>query len=335
MPDPTGTVVLVVGDVVGHGVHAAAVMAQLRTATRMQLSTGAGIGQSLEAVDRFAADVAGAKSATVCVVRLNPTTGDLDYCTAGHPPPLVIGTDGTPRYLEPTGAGPLGSGRGFATRTAHLGVGDVVLLYSDGIIERPGRSPSASTAEVAYVTARVLGGQGSPLAPPQAPVQRLCSQALELLVRPTGYSDDVTLLAAQRRLPPPPLHVVLRADAHAEPTMRTQLRSWLRMLGADHTSGDVLEHAVSELVTNAAEHAYHPTSPGEVMVDADLGHDGRVRASVADHGTSKPPTADGAGAGTRPDVAAQLLVPDTVIRHDQTGTTARCNPPVDPGRSTS
>jgi serine phosphatase RsbU (regulator of sigma subunit)/anti-anti-sigma regulatory factor/anti-sigma regulatory factor (Ser/Thr protein kinase) len=319
--DSAGRIVLILGDVVGHGVEAAAVMAQLRAVTRMQLEIDGNIVESLDAVDHFAADVEGAKSTTLCVARLDPATGEFEYCTAGHPPPLVIAADRAPRYLEPTGAGPLRSGRGFATRAEDLAVGDVVLLYSDGIIGRPGRTPAASSVEVAEVAARVLSGEAFPLDAARPSVERLCSQALELLVRATGYSDDVTLLAAQRRTLPSQLHATLHADRHAERTIRIRLRDWVDTLGADRASCDALESAISEYVANAVEHAYATTIPGDVMVDAVLGVDGRVRASVTDRGTWKADAAPGTNRG-RGLSLARTQVPDAVVRHDKSGTTA-------------
>ncbi|MGO9926291.1 MAG: PP2C family protein-serine/threonine phosphatase, partial [Mycobacterium sp.] len=150
--------VLVVGDVVGHGVEAAAVMSQLRTALRMRISMGDTIVEALEAVDRFREHVPGSKSATLCVGSLDFATGEFQYCTAGHPPPLLLSADGKSRYAEPSGAGPLGSGTGFPVRTEVLDVGDSVLLYSDGLIERPGRPLQASTAEFADLAAKIAGG---------------------------------------------------------------------------------------------------------------------------------------------------------------------------------
>ena len=81
--------VLIVGDVVGHGVEAAAVMSQLRTALRMQIFAGHTITEALEAVDRFHEHVPGSNSATLCVGSLDHATGEFQYCTAGHPPPLA------------------------------------------------------------------------------------------------------------------------------------------------------------------------------------------------------------------------------------------------------
>src|SRR5947209_15367356 len=209
-------VVLVVGDVVGHGVEAAAVMSQLRTALRMQLSAGNSIVEALEALDRFHDHVPGSRSATVCVGSLDVATGQFQYCTAGHPPPLLVSADAQARYAEPSGTGPLGRGTGFPVRNEVIGVGDSVLLYYYGRSGRPGRPLGASTAEFAELTATIAGGRGGfVIDAPRRPIDRLCSETLELLLRSTGHTDDVTLLAAQRRTPPAPLRLTLDATIHA------------------------------------------------------------------------------------------------------------------------
>src|SRR6185437_15029620 len=263
--------VLVVGDVVGHGVEAAAVMSQLRTALRMQVVAGYPIAEALEAVDRFRKHVPGSNSATICVGALDFATGEFRYCTAGHPPPLLVTSDGTSRYVEPSGAGPLGSGTGFPVRTEFLGVGDSILLYTDGLIERPGRPLGASTAEFAELAANIAGGQrGFVIESSVRPIDRICSETLELLLRPTGYSDDVTLLAAQRRTPPAPLHLTLDATIRTARAVRTRLRQWLSDIGADADDISDVVHAISEFVENAVEHGYGTEVPDGVVVEATL-----------------------------------------------------------------
>lgn len=285
-------VVLVVGDVVGHGVEAAAVMSQLRTALRLQLSQGLGVAESLAAVDQFSAFVPGSKSATVCVGALDLDTGEFEYCTAGHPPPLMVTADARPRFLTPSGAGPLGRGAtersdeakdAFPVRTESLAVGDTVLLYTDGLVERPGRPLAASTAEFADLAANIVGGGGFPIGNAR-PIERLCTQTLELLLRTTGYNDDVTLLAAQRTDAPNPLHLTLNATPEAAGAVRAELRRWLTDLGAESVDIHAVVHALSEYVENAVEHAYADQPPGPVSVDAMLTADGTMHASVADHG---------------------------------------------------
>jgi anti-anti-sigma factor len=318
--------VLVVGDVVGHGVEAAAVMSQLRTALRMQISLGHTIVEALEAVDRFREQVPGSKSATVCVGSLDFATGEFQYCTAGHPPPLLVSAHASSRYAEPTGAGPLGSGTGFPVRTEVLEIGDSVLLYSDGLIERPGRPLGASTAEFAELAANIAGGSGGfVIDAPRRPIDRICSETLELLLRSTGYKDDVTLLAAQRRTPPPPLRITLDATIQAARAVRAELREWLSEIGADADDIYNVVHAVSEFVENAVEHGYAMKASGGllnwIVVEAALADDGNLNATVIDHGRWKDYREGEQGRG-RGLAMAEALVNQARITHGADGTTA-------------
>ncbi|OBI13966.1 PAS domain S-box protein [Mycobacterium sp. E2327] len=318
--------VLVVGDVVGHGVEAAAVMSQLRTALRMQIALGHNIVEALEAVDRFHEQVPGSKSATLCVASLELATGQFQYCTAGHPPPLLVSAGAGSRYAEPTGAGPLGSGTGFPVRTEVLEVGDSVLLYSDGLIERPGRPLGASTAEFAELAANIAAGSGGfVIGAPGRPIDRICSETLELLLRSTGYKDDVTLLAVQRRTPPEPLRITLDATIHAARAVRAELREWLSEIGADADDICDVVHAVSEFVENAIEHGYATTASDRlskwIVVEAALAGDGNLNASVVDQGRWKD-YREGEGGRGRGLAMAEALVDKAQVTHGDGGTTA-------------
>lgn len=314
--------VVVVGDVVGHGVEAAAVMSQLRTALRMQLTAGRPIGEALKALDAFHEHVPGAKSATVCVGSLDLANGEFQYCTAGHPPPLIVAGDASALYVQPSGGGPLGSGTGFPVRTETLDVGDAVLLYSDGLIERPGRPLVASTAEFADLAGSIAAGtRGFILDSPARPIDRLCSETLELLLRSTGYSDDVTLLAVQRRTPTPPLYIMSDATIHAARGIRGKLREWLSEIGADSADISDVVHAISEFVENAVEHGYGADVPDGLIVEASLGGDGRLRASVIDRGEWKDHREGEKGRG-RGLAMAEALVTESHVTHSLDGTTA-------------
>jgi len=314
--------VLIVGDVVGHGVEAAAVMSQLRTAIRMQIAAGHTIVEALEAVDRFHEQVPGSKSATLCIGSLDFATGAFQYCTAGHPPPLLVSADGNSRYVEPSGAGPLGSGAGFPMRTEVIDIGESILLYTDGLIERPGRPLQASTAEFAELAANIVsGGKGFVMDAPMRPIDRLCSETLELLLRSTGYSDDVTMLAAQRRTPIAPLHMTLDATIHTARAVRARLREWLTDIGADYSDISDVVHAISEFVENAVEHGYATEVSDGVVVEATLGGDGNLRASVIDRGHWKDHRAGEQGRG-RGLAMAEALVSHAHVTHGDDGTTA-------------
>jgi serine phosphatase RsbU (regulator of sigma subunit)/anti-sigma regulatory factor (Ser/Thr protein kinase)/anti-anti-sigma regulatory factor len=314
--------VLIVGDVVGHGVEAAAAMSQLRTALRMEIHTGHPIAEALAAVDRFHIHVPGSGSATVCVASLDFATGELDYCTAGHPPPLLVSADASARYVEPSGAGPLGSGTGFPVRTEILDVGDTVLLYTDGLIERPGRPLVASTAEFADLAAKIAGGQrGFVIGSSARSIDRICSETLELLLRSTGYNDDVTLLAARRRTPPAPLQLTLDATIQTARAVRARLREWLSEIGAEPNDISDVVHAISEFVENAVEHGYAEEVSDGVIIEASLTGDGELHASVADHGRWKDYREGEQGRG-RGLAMAEALVSRAHITHGPEGTTA-------------
>ncbi len=202
--------------------------------------------------------------------------------------PLLVSADANARYVEPSGAGPLGSRTGFPVRTETLDIGDCILLYSDGLIERPGRPLGASTAEFADLAPTSSMAQAALSSVHRRGAStRICSETLELLLRETGYSDDVTLLAAQRRTPPPPLHMTLDATIQAARAVRSRLREWLNEIGAHADDISDVVHAVSEFVENTVEHGYSTEVSDGVVIDASLTGDGNLHVLVKDRGTWK------------------------------------------------
>ncbi|MEU4625062.1 SpoIIE family protein phosphatase [Actinoplanes sp. NPDC023801] len=279
---PDGRVALVVGDVVGHGVAASATMSQLRAVLHDRLEPDGDIVAALAAADRVADRVPGARAATVCVAVLDPADGSIRYCTAGHPPPLIASPGGAARYLPPSGSGPLASGRPPAVAAAHLDEGSVLVLYSDGIMERPGRHHEQASAELLQVAGDAAADRALP-DPEATAARRVCDQTVELLVRATGHIDDVTVLAAQRTGPPAPVHLETVATPDAVRVLHRTVAGWLAGLGA--AGGDVVavQHAVGELVTNVVYHAY-AGAPGPLAVAGTLRPDGTVRIEVSDRG---------------------------------------------------
>jgi serine phosphatase RsbU (regulator of sigma subunit)/anti-sigma regulatory factor (Ser/Thr protein kinase)/anti-anti-sigma regulatory factor len=279
-----GRVALIAGDVVGHGVAASGVMGQLRAVLRDRLDDGAGIIEALTAADRFAGRSPGAHAATVGMAVVDPGTGEVAYCTAGHPPPLIVTPGGATRYLPGTGGTPLATGGSFPVGTAHLEVGELLLLYTDGILERPGRTNPDSAAELADVAAHSAAGRA--LHEPGATVaERVCAQTVELLVRTTGHADDITLLAAQRLPPAADLAIDLPTAPESLAVARGHIADWLAGFGATEHDTFVLQHALGELMTNAIEHG---GSGASVAVHATLDPTGQVSATVRDQGAWRP-----------------------------------------------
>jgi serine phosphatase RsbU (regulator of sigma subunit)/anti-sigma regulatory factor (Ser/Thr protein kinase)/ABC-type transporter Mla MlaB component len=285
-----GRLALVVGDVVGHGIEASAAMGQLRAVLRELLHTAPHLGAALTRLDAFAAGVPAARAATVCVVLLDQGTGELRYATMGHPPPLVVDGDES-RYLAPTGSGPLGTSAAAPEVAAEvLAHRELLLLFSDGLVERPGRSTAEGLVELRRLATAALANRLLPAGAPEAAVDRVSQQCVEVLTR-TGSTDDVTVLAAQlRAVPPSPLRRDVDGGAELR-SLRTELGRWLADLGADAEDVAALQLAVTEAVSNSVEHGYGNRG-GTVRIEAELGEDGRLHCTVRDSGRWRAPAAD-------------------------------------------
>ena len=286
----SGEVVLIVGDVVGHGVSASAAMGQLRAVLNELLIAEPDLAKVLERADAFAARTPALRAATLALAVLDPGSGTLRYTTCGHPPPLIVAADGSRSVLlDGTGTGPLGIGSAPVLATTTLRQGELVLLYSDGLIERPNRTISEGMAELAAVAADAAANRALSAGAAPAPAERVCQLTVELLTR-TGYADDVTALAAQRLAEPVPvLHLELSSQLDSVTAVRRRLGKWFDQLDAAPDDRDALQLAIGEVVTNAVEHAYPPHRPGPVLIDATLRDDGYLECRVTDHGEWKPP----------------------------------------------
>ncbi|HWM75657.1 MAG TPA: SpoIIE family protein phosphatase, partial [Nocardioides sp.] len=320
---PNGTVALVVGDTVGQGIKASAVMGQLRAVLHERLLADDSIPEALLSLDRYARVHPESHAATVCVVVVDPASGAIEYCTAGHPAPLVVAADGSSRFLDVSGAGPLTTESEYHTCHDSLGTDDVVLLFTDGLTERPGVSPAQSTTELAKAAtwAAVSGAQDA--APAERRSTRLCEQTLAALIRTAGYNDDITLLAAHRTPTFGPFRTSLDRSPDSVRAARDELDEWLGSLQVAVLDEFAVLHAAGELVTNAIEHAYPQGELPQVAVEleATLEPSGVLDLSVTDHGrwNDQPPHPDrGRGLG----MVSGLVDLLTIDRTDS-GSTAR------------
>ena len=299
IPLADGSVALIVGDVVGHGVAASAAMGQLRAVLTELLAAEADLGRVLERADAFAARTPALRAATLALAVLDPASGKLRYTTWGHPPPLVIGTDGAARYLEGTGTGPLGTGSPPVLAISVLAPGELVLLYSDGLVERPDRTLDEGMAELAAAAA-VAAAEQAPAFAADPAAERVCRRSVELLTR-TGRADDVTALAAQRLVHPvPALRLELPSERPSLTTTRDAFAGWLSLLDVAADDADALHLALVEVFTNAIEHAYPRGQPGIIELEARLGDDGNVECRVTDHGSWRQPDPADADRGHGP-----------------------------------
>ena len=132
-----GRVALAVGDVVGRGTRAAAVMGQLRTAIRAYAVHGLEPAEMMGSLDRLLQEVSGWAMATAVYVVVDLETRTLEAVSAGHPPVLLAPPDGPPRYLELDPNVPLGvlPAPTYRTSTFELEPGSVLVLFTDGLVE--------------------------------------------------------------------------------------------------------------------------------------------------------------------------------------------------------
>ncbi|MEU5551837.1 SpoIIE family protein phosphatase [Micromonospora sp. NPDC047793] len=323
---PSGRVALAVGDVVGHGAAAAAAMGQLRTVTLQTLRSGGSLPDTLTALDDFAGHSIATRAATTCIAVLDPAVGTLEVASHAHPPPLLIDADGAATYIPVTPAGPLGiRSEPAVVHTTALNADDVVLLYTDGLIERPHRSldDGARALAAAAAAARRDTLHENTTVPDRLP-DRICTLVTErLTLADGGYRDDITLLAAHRRPQPvPSLHLTLPADPSALRTLRRQATDWLTTIGASAADVSDLIHALGEAAGNSIEHAYSPHTPATFTVDGTLDEQGIVHLCCADRGRWRPPAPD---AGTRGRGLAMIrgLVDHLDVIRTDTGTDLR------------
>ena len=248
---PDGRIGIVVGDCVGHGLDAATVMGQLRSACRALLLQDASAAQTLTAMDRFAALIPGAICSTVFCGLFDRDEGRLTYSSAGHPPGILALPDGRTQLLEDGRSFPLAVRPGIERTEASCTVPAraALLLYTDGLVERRRRCMDTGIAQAG---AAVLRG-GS------AAVEDVATAIMTAMAPDGGYEDDVALVLYRH---PAPLEVTFPADSAQLAPVRATLRTWLSRCGLNHkTMQDVLV-AAGEACANAVEHG-HRHAPGE------------------------------------------------------------------------
>ncbi|HEV2062154.1 MAG TPA: SpoIIE family protein phosphatase, partial [Solirubrobacteraceae bacterium] len=272
---PGGRVAVVIGDVAGRGVDAAAMMGQLRSALRAYALEGASPARALERLNRFLLSLAWDSMATALVLVLEPATGRITYANAGHPPPLVVGADGATRSLNESLSVPLGAldVPGYTEAGAVLEPGASLALYTDGLVEQRDQLIDAGIErlEQAFASASDAAPDG------------MCERIIAGTLGEQGSNDDVTLLVVQAEMSlGERLQLELVGEPAALSSFRQALRRWLSEGGAAEEEIQDITMACNEACQNAIEHAYGLSlEPFDVELSRD---DGSVVIAVRDRG---------------------------------------------------
>jgi serine phosphatase RsbU (regulator of sigma subunit)/anti-sigma regulatory factor (Ser/Thr protein kinase) len=306
---PDGTVAFAVGDIAGHGLQAAAAMGQVRSAWRALALSMTEPSAILTSLDRFAGSVDGAFFSTILTLLLDPSRGELRYASAGHPPALVIEPDGSTRFLEGGRSVPLGLPFDLPRPQAQerLGPGSILVVYTDGLVERREEPLDRGLERLAKMASRV--GAGS--------LTEISDGLLEIVAE--DRHDDVALLTIGPRRPVEVFRRTFPADAHELATMRAELRAWLERSGLPAETREDVVLACTEAATNAIEHAYIGRH-GDVLIEAES-EDGALQVSVIDHGRWRHPRPDDSrGRGLE---LVRAVIGDIDVERGEGGTTVR------------
>jgi len=301
-------IALVIGDVAGRGVQAAAVMSQLRNGLRAFLFESHPPAVALQRLNTMAWSLEERVMATLVYLAFDPASGRLRLANAGHLPPLLIVPGGTTRYLNEGRSLPLGVRPATRYSEAEYVVepGSTILLYTDGLVERRGITIDDGLARLARGAAAEHDG-----------LDGFCDHILATLA-PSG-ADDVALLALEPiTLELDHLDLVLPALPGTLTSFRRALRRWLEGCGADEDETREIVLACNEAFSNAVEHAYGPAD-GEVETNARL-DDGDVSVIVRDFGRWRAPRGENRGRGF---ALMEKLMDSVRVEKRQAGTEVR------------
>nr|WP_269204493.1 SpoIIE family protein phosphatase [Motilibacter deserti] len=250
VPLPSGRVAIVVGDVMGRGLHAAAVMGQVRTAVRVLAYQDPPPSEVLRALDLAVAGLAEGQIVTCVYAVFDPGRGTLTLASAGHVPPIIVPPGGEPEVLRGPVGVPLGvrADLGYEDFEVPMPTGTGLALYTDGLVEAPGQDVDDGIARLADA---LHGGWDD--------LETLCDKAVQAGAQHApGRPDDVAVLLVRASFGQDELVVsaTLPPDPAAVSPARAMFSAALERWGlADDPAAIAGELLVSEVVTNAIRYA--------------------------------------------------------------------------------
>lgn len=288
---PGGRLGIVVGDVAGRGVAAAARMGELRSVARAYLLEGHGPSDLLRRMNAYHLALGSDTMTTLLCAVVEPDRERVRFASAGHLPPLLTpapdrgGVPGVPHYLDALGP-PLGVLEvcRYEERAVALAPGALLVLCTDGLVERRGEVLDLGLDRL----------RGAVADGPTDDVEIVRARILEACGTGAGDDDVTVVLIRGQELLGSPASFVLTPNPDALGAMRRQLRRWLAETGASELEIAEMTMAANEAMQNAIEHgnAYEDApitivlerrGDDVVIVVRDLGHD-RSRTPDPDRG---------------------------------------------------
>lgn len=304
---------VIVGDCVGSGLSAAAVMGQLRSSARVLLINGAAPARLLDELDAAAALIPGAYCATVFACTIDTDTGEMAYSSAGHIPALLAVSGAAPTTLTGATAVPLAVQKAGRRPEASISLppGSTLMLYTDGLVERRDSLIDNGIERAGQVLADMIDFPAEPVA----------DAVLSAMTPQGGFDDDVAIVVYRR--PPAPLQIEVPATPDQLSDIRGHLGSWLRATGIpDDLAGDIVL-VVNEACTNSIEHGYRGRTPGRMLVYVETKGRG-ICIRVTDFGSWKLPDANPRMRG-RGVPLMRAVSGDVTLDGTSTGTTVTMN----------
>ena len=238
-----GRVALVIGDVVGRGIEAAARMAHLQSAVRAYALEGLRPSLVLERMNSFVHELEGRGTATLLLAIVDPDAETVRIASAGHPPPMLAFADGQVSLAEGPAGSPLGASSfpSYDETVVAMPAGSTMVLYTDGLVERSDRSLDQGFDEML-----AIGGDL-----PQQP-DEIAHALIQGLLEGGASHDDVALLVCCLDAPPAMLDLVVPADPSALAGVRRALGRWLRAAKVNDADAYELQVACGEACVGAA-----------------------------------------------------------------------------------
>jgi serine phosphatase RsbU (regulator of sigma subunit)/anti-sigma regulatory factor (Ser/Thr protein kinase) len=282
-----GRLAFVIGDVVGRGVLAASVMAEIRTALRAYMAQGHKLTEVISMLNELLVSMGRSRGATLSILELDPEAEELEAVTAGHLPPLLIEPDGHTRLLEQKHGLPVGvrTGHDYQACRYPFPTGSRLLLYTDGLIER--RDESIDEGFQRLTVAAHAAAQRSD--------SSFADRVYRALLDETPLEDDVALLAIETVPLQDTLEMTLQAHPNVLGGLRSTLGRWLQAAGANESELFDVTLSVSEAAANAIEHAY---GAREASFSVRCERDGQnITVTVRDGGRWRTTRPHGGGRG--------------------------------------